>query len=123
MAEAPSNDPATLWRDFVAQWEQGFNKAANEAMASDEYSRAMNMAMKAALSTQEGMGGALGRYLATLNLPSRSDLADINGRLQAIELRLEQIAAALQQGPRRQQPPATAMPPRTRRPARKGAGA
>jgi len=61
----------------------------------------------------------MGRYLASLNLPSRTEMAGIGERLHAIEERLDRIHALLQRSAGVAEPDATATgakPPRTRRP-------
>ena len=39
-----SNDPAVLWQTMIGEMEKGYNSLANQAMASPEFSRAMNQA-------------------------------------------------------------------------------
>jgi hypothetical protein len=67
---------------------KGLNKFAGSAMNSDEFSRAMNKATTTSTTMQQQLGGLIGRYLATLNLPSRAEMMNIGERLQAIETSL-----------------------------------
>ncbi len=54
-------------------------------MNSDEFTRAMNKATATSTSMQQQLGEVIGRYLTSLNLPSRSEMTNIGERLQAIE--------------------------------------
>jgi polyhydroxyalkanoic acid synthase PhaR subunit len=135
MAEKPS-DPLGVWRDLLSQWETSANAIANKAMATDQFSGSMNQVMNVTLQAQQQLGEIMARYLATLNLPSRTDLASLGEQLAAIEARLGQIAGILErqaaaQGTTRRRPGARTpqaakapapipMPPRTKRPPPEG---
>lgn len=123
MAEPPSKDPAAAWRDLVAQWEKNLNELANRAMGSDEFSKAVNQAMGLSAGMQSSLSEAMGRYLASLNLPSRAEMTSIAERLYAIEERLERIHGLLQRSAGVAEPaaaPTSAKPPRTKRPPGRG---
>lgn len=90
-----SNDPAELWRTFLAEAEKNYNNLANQAMASPEFSRLMNQAGGASFGAQKMLGEMMERYLGSMNLPSRAQLADMGERLQAIEAQLVEIKAML----------------------------
>src|SRR3954454_8638263 len=65
-------------------------------MNSDEFSRAMNKATTTSTTMQQQLGGLIGRYLATLNLPSRAEMMNIGERLQAIETSLRWMSRKLE---------------------------
>jgi hypothetical protein len=111
MAEPPSLDPLSLWRDMLGQWERGVNSAANQAMGSDEFSRAMHQMTSLGLRLQQNVGEVVSRSLEAMNLPTRNDLIAINERLSRIEARLDALAE-----PQRAAKPEAPRPPRTRRP-------
>jgi hypothetical protein len=94
-------------------------------MNSDEFSRAMNKATATSTTMQQQLGELIGRYLTTLNLPSRSEMVNIGERLQAIETSLHRLSTQLERiGGGTANSPA-AGPPRTKRPPsadQKGAG-
>ena len=122
-AEPPSKDPAAAWRDLVGQWEKNLNELANRTMGSDEFSKAINQAMGLSAGVQSSLSEAMGRYLASLNLPSRAEMTSIGERLQAIEERLDRIHGLLQRSVGVAEPdaaPTSAKPPRTRRPPGRG---
>ncbi len=123
MAEPPSKDPAAAWRDLVAQWEKNLNELANRTMGSDEFSKAINQAMGLSAGMQSSLSEAMGRYLASLNLPSRAEMAGIGERLHAIEERLDRVLTLLQSPADAAKPGGAAVaakPPRTKRPPDRG---
>lgn len=89
-------DPLAPWRDLLSQWEQNVNALANRTMASDEYSSSMHGAMGATLKLQETMKQFMATYLASANLPSRSDVLGIAERLGGVEARLDRMTALLE---------------------------
>jgi hypothetical protein len=114
MAEPPSLDPFSLWRDMLGQWERGMNSVANKAMGSDEFSRAMHQITTLGLRMQQTMGETMGKSLQALNLPSRGDFTAIHERLARIEETLARLEAA---GQGTAAPaPVAAKPARTRQP-------
>jgi hypothetical protein len=124
MADAKDKDPLAPWRDLLSQWEQNVNALANRTMGSDEYSSSMNSAMGATLKMQETMRQFMATYLASANLPSRSEVLGIAERLGGVESRLDRIAALLERiaearpgevpaTPPRPRPPRTKSPPKT----------
>jgi hypothetical protein len=117
MAEQTNLDPLGLWRDMLGQWERGLNSVANQAMGSDEFSRAMHQVTSLGLRMQQSVGEAMEKSLRALNLPSRGDLIAISERIGRIEetlARIESAQNAAQPAPadkprpaRTRQPPAT----------------
>src|SRR5947207_809780 len=47
------NDPVAMWQKMVGEMEKGFNSFANQAMASPEFSQAMNRAGGVAAGAQK----------------------------------------------------------------------
>jgi hypothetical protein len=109
-------DAAAEFRELVSQWEKGINKFAGSAMNSDEFSRAMNKATTTSTTMQQQLGGLIGRYLATLNLPSRAEMMNIGERLQAIETSLRWMSRKLEKFWWRYCEFAASGPSRTKRP-------
>lgn len=124
--EAPKG-PLDAFRDLVGQWERGVNQIANEAMGNEQFSRLMHGATSAAAGAKAGLGEAMERYLATMNLPSRADIVGIGERLQAIEAqlnRLSEIVATMATAESASGHAATRLAPkpkRTRKPPPRGA--
>ncbi|HEY4441263.1 MAG TPA: poly(R)-hydroxyalkanoic acid synthase subunit PhaE [Candidatus Elarobacter sp.] len=114
MADEPK-DPMALWREMLGQWEKSVNALANQTMGSEEYSRRMNGAMGASLKLQESMRDAMTTYLATMNLPSRTDVARLDERVASVEAKLDRLIALVERGSAPKAPSAP-RPPRTKRP-------
>jgi Poly(R)-hydroxyalkanoic acid synthase subunit (PHA_synth_III_E) len=119
MASSSPEDPAAAWRDLVTQWEKNLNEMANRTMGSDEFSQAMNRALSLSAGMQGSLQEAMGRYFASLNVPTRTEMEGIGERLRRIEERLDRVLVAL--GPagaaagsgsaQRHKPPRTKRPP------------
>lgn len=89
-------DPVQMWHSFLGDMEKNFNTFSNQAMGSEEFSRLMNQMTGASVGAKKAFGDFMERYLATMNLPSRSELIDLGERLQTIESRLNDIMSLLQ---------------------------
>ena len=120
-----SNDPVAIWQNMIGEMEKGFNSFANQAMASPEFSRAVNQVGGVTAGAQKQLGDLMEKYLVSMNLPSRAQMVGMAERLQSIEGQLNEIKALLHQVHNNSSTPeggyaAAAKPPRTRRPP--GAG-
>ena len=115
-------DPLAPWRDMVSQWEKNVNALANKTMATDEYSSSIHGAMATSLKMQEAMRDAMAGYLATANIPSRTEVLAIAERLGGVEARLDRMNALLERiaaasdGKGDAAPPRAPRPPRTKSP-------
>ena len=114
MAENTNLDPFGLWRDMVTQWERGLNNVANQAMGSDEFSRAMHQITSLGLRIQQTAGEAMGKSLQAMNLPTRDDLLAISERIGRLEEAMARVEAAL--GAAKTPVSAGPKPARTRQP-------
>jgi hypothetical protein len=124
-----SNDPVAIWHTMLGEMEKGFNAFANQAMASPQFSKVVNQVGGASASAQKQVGELMEKYLASMNLPSRAQLANFGERLQAMEGQLNEITALLRQlhtntGTHTAAPGGAAAPapkpPRTKRPPASG---
>ena len=113
-----SSDPVALWQKMVGEMEKGFNAFANQAMASPEFSKAMNQAGNVSAGAQKQFGDFMEKYLLNMNLPSRAQMIGMAERLQNIEGQLNEIKAMLAQMNAGAASSGTAVPrpPRTKRP-------
>jgi SMC interacting uncharacterized protein involved in chromosome segregation len=118
------NDPAVIWQTMIGEMEKGFNSFANQAMASPEFSKAMNQAGGVAAGAQRQLGELMEKYLLAMNLPSRAQMVGMAERLQAIEGQLNEIKALLHQvhhnSLSQDSGTGAPRPPRTRRPPAEG---
>lgn len=123
--QATSIDPLAMWRDWVSNSERQWNGFLNNAMATDEFSQTMGRMMDVYLNVQKNMNEVMGRYLQTINVPTRNDILAIGERLSEIEDRLDRIEVAVTSAVKTDEPssgrsatPAAARPPRTKKPAK-----
>jgi len=120
-----SNDPVAIWQNMIGEMEKGFNSFANQAMASPEFSKAVNQVGGVTAGAQKQLGDLMEKYLVSMNLPSRAQMVGMAERLQSIEGQLNEIRALLHQVHNNSSAPeggyaAVPRPPRTKRPP--GAG-
>lgn len=90
------SDPVQMWHSFLGDMEKQFNSLSNKAMESEEFSRLMGQMTGASAGAKKAFGDFMERYLAAMNLPSRSELIDLGERLHNIEGRLNDIMSLLQ---------------------------
>jgi hypothetical protein len=115
---ATPSDPVAAWRQMLGEWEKSVNAMANKAMEKEDFARLMGMATGATTQAQGAVADLTKRYLETMNLPSRADLANVGERLQVIESQLYKLSQIVQSIPG-VSVPAEATPPapsRTRKP-------
>src|SRR5215468_3085936 len=113
-----SSDPVALWQQMVSEMEKGFNAFANHAMASPEFSKAINQAGGVTAGAQKQLSDLMEKYLLSINLPSRALMTGMAERLQSIEAQLNEIKAMLRQMNAASQTgiAGAPRPPRTKRP-------
>jgi len=117
MADQSSTvDPFAMWRDWVANSERQWNGFLNDAMATDEFSQSMARMMDVYLNIQKNMNEVMGRYLQTINVPTRNDILALGERLSQIEDRLSSIENGLRAATAKSAPPKAE--PELKRPAR-----
>jgi Poly(R)-hydroxyalkanoic acid synthase subunit (PHA_synth_III_E) len=110
-------DFGNLWRDLLRQWEDAGNSLGTDAMKSPEFSKFMNQTTSSSVALQRVFAELSTKYLAALNLPTKSDITAVIERLHAIEKRIEEIQLTMAEG--RSQGPADrafVKPTRSRQP-------
>jgi polyhydroxyalkanoic acid synthase PhaR subunit len=114
----PAVDPFAAWREWLDQTERQLNSYFNQVMGTEQYARFLGQFNEYSLNMQKNLGDALTRYFASLNLPTREDLAALGQRINS----LEQRVAAMERGGTSaalagsETPAAAPRPPRTRKP-------
>lgn len=108
------SDPTALLREWLGQWEKLANSVGGEALKSEEFTRSLHGAGNATMTMQAALSQAMDRALATTNLPSRSDLADLSARVGRMEASLARIETMLTVASGAT--PAATGPKRTRKP-------
>src|SRR6201994_3917192 len=92
-----SNDPLALWQNMIGEMEKGFNAFANQAMASPQFSKAVNQMGGATAGAQKQLGELMEKYLPAMKMPGRAQMIGMAERLQSIEGQLNEIKAMLYQ--------------------------
>ena len=95
-AERQTPDIVQLWRDWLTQSERQVNTFFNEALGQEPSARGMAGFMEAYAALQRLIADAMQRYLALVNMPSRTDVLGLGETLRSIEDRLARIEETLQ---------------------------
>lgn len=88
-------DPAAFFREMLGNWEGIAGQFAAELMKSGDATRAMQGASAAGAKAKEAAHDAMSRALAAANMPSREEIANLDGRMRAVEERLGRIETLL----------------------------
>jgi polyhydroxyalkanoic acid synthase PhaR subunit len=88
----------------------------SEMMSTDQFSQGMGQFMNVYLTMQRNMNDAVERYLAGLNVPTRSDVVDLAARVATLEHRLSELESGAKSSGRSASPRARPRPPRTKQP-------
>lgn len=96
MADNSSN-PMAFWQNMLGQMQKNFMPFANQAAASPQFSKPLDQTGGVTASVQKQFGDFMERYLVSMNMPSRAQMAGIAEQLQAIEGKLNEIKALLQE--------------------------
>ena len=110
-------DPFAAWREWVTKSEHQMNAMFNEMMGTEQFARASGGWLEMMTMFQQTMNESAQRYFQLVNVPTRTDVAELAERLTAVEERLQRIESLLAAavGRRDAQNPAP-RPARTRRP-------
>ena len=95
MAQGTQADPFEMWREWMANSERQWNGFLNNAMATDQFTQSMGQFMDVFLNMQKSMNEGMGRYLSSVNLPTRTDVLALGERLSAIEDQLGVVQSTL----------------------------
>lgn len=113
-----TSDPSAFLRDMLGQWERMANSFGGDTLKSEEFTRSLHGVNAAAMAMQATMAQAMDKALASTNLPSRNDIADLSARVGRVEASLARIEAMLAApvAPHDAPAPAAVGPRRTRKP-------
>jgi polyhydroxyalkanoic acid synthase PhaR subunit len=95
-ADQQAQDFLQLWRDWLTQTERQVNALAGDAMNTDAFSRSVGGYMEVYAAFQRMFAEIMQRYLAFMNMPSRTDVTGLGETLRSIEARLARIEETLQ---------------------------
>src|SRR3990172_9144492 len=89
-------DIMQLWRQWLTESERQLNAFTNEAMGNEAFARSAGGFLESYAAVQKLMAEAMQRYLAFVNMPSRTDVVGLGETLRSIENRLARIEETLQ---------------------------
>lgn len=128
MAESDGRpDVMELWRTWLRETERQWNSFFNEVMGTDAFGGLISGYLEAYAGLHRLLNRNMERYLATFNLPTRSDIVELGERLRALEERLISLEGAIGRlaaavGQPEMAPVTQFRPRRTRRPRQEPAG-
>ena len=108
-----ATNPADFFRSMLGEWEKMTNGVGGDLLRSEEWSRAMGAGTAAHVQAQGAMRDTMGKALAGLNMPSRTEFEDLSARIARMEASLARIEAAVSAGGGAERP----KPTRNRKPA------
>ncbi len=85
-----------MWRTWLTESERQLNAFFGQMMGSDEFSRSAGGFLEMYAASQRLMAENMERYLAFINVPSRTDIIALGETLRSIETRLSRIEETLQ---------------------------
>ncbi len=88
-------DVGQLWRNWLVDTERQWNAFFNDVMGTDSFGRFLGGYMEIYSTFQRLVAQNMERSLSTLNVPSRSDIAELSERLGGVEERLAAIESNL----------------------------
>lgn len=83
------------WRRTASEMEQRWNDFLNQAMGTNTFAQTMARSMDGYLALQANFGTAMEQYLRALNIPTRTDFAQLSERIGLLEQRIADLTAAL----------------------------
>ncbi len=89
-------DPFEVWRKFYEANEAAWSKAAKETTSTEAFAEVQGRMLETFLSFQKSAREAMNAQLATLNLPSRDDLARLGEIIVGLEEKIDRIEDRLQ---------------------------
>lgn len=99
MAETPDQrtpDLMQLWRDWLTTSERQLNAFLSETLDQETSARSMAGFVEMYAAFQRMLAEVMQRYLAFINMPSRTDVIGLGEMLRSIEDRLLRIEETLQ---------------------------
>ena len=88
-------DVGQLWRTWLTETERQWNTFFNDVMSTDSFGRFLGGYTDMYSTFQRMVTQNMERSLATLNVPSRSDVVDLSERLSGVEERLAAIESSI----------------------------
>ena len=109
----PAPDPFEMWRKFYEANETAWTKAAQDTTSSEAFAEMHGRMLETFLAFQKGARDAMNTQLATLNLPSRDDLARLGELILGLEEKIDQLDDRVAAMAGKQKPAASSARPKT----------
>ena len=78
-------DPVRLWREWYQKSEKSWNEGISQLMGDERVAKSTGKYLQEAVHAQRMFTEAMAKWLANLNLPSRSDVLALSDRLGKLE--------------------------------------
>ncbi|MFT5579801.1 MAG: hypothetical protein ACI9WS_002561 [Paraglaciecola psychrophila] len=95
MSNDRPTDPTQYFEEWIGNWERAVNGFSNKLMETDDFSKAVNSVQNTQLQMQKVFAEMMAKQLATLNMPSRSDVVEVVEAMRSLENRFEKIERQL----------------------------
>jgi hypothetical protein len=79
--ELSNFEPLRLWSEWYQKSEKSWNEAVTNLLGDDRVAKSTGKYLQEAMHAQRMFTDAMAKYLANLNLPSRSDVLALSDRL------------------------------------------
>jgi hypothetical protein len=89
--------PLRLWREWYQKSEKSWNEAVTNLLSDDHVAKSTGKYLQEALHAQRMFTDAMAKYLANLNLPSRSDVLALSDRVGKVEDALAGLQVEIRQ--------------------------
>lgn len=86
-----ASDPFEAWRKFYEANEQIWSKAAKETTNTEAFAEAQGRMLETFLAFQKTARDTMSAQLATMNLPSRDDVARLGELIVGLEEKVDRI--------------------------------
>lgn len=85
------NDPAAFFRQSYGEMEEGWSKLWEQLLSSPVYAQTMGALMDAYLSSQQAVQTNLKKYMESLNIPTKDDLARVAYQVVQAEQKISEL--------------------------------
>ena len=100
-SEKPEADPFAPFKQTQKAWLDAWAKTMGEAVAGEEFAKAMGQYLATYLETSAPMRRqieeSMEKYLQQMNMPTRNEVVSLAERLTNIEMRLDDLDAKMDQ--------------------------
>ena len=90
-------EPLRLWSEWYQKSEKSWNDAVTKLLGDDRVAKSTGKYLQEALHAQRMFTDAMAKYLANLNLPSRSDVLALSDRVGKVEDALAGLQVEIRQ--------------------------